>query len=636
MAPNKRTTIATPATVTTPTITITNAQLQALIDRGVAATLAERDTDMSMNGDNNNDSGTGGRRQMTTPRECSYTDFLKCQPMSFQGTEGVNSHMRAVGQDVAYAIPWVALKRTITDKYYPRESAKVEKYIDGLPDMIHGSVKASKPQSMQEAIEFATKTMDKKMLTHAERHYKSDCPKLKNVNQGNRARNGNVMARAYVVGTAETNPNSNVVTGTFLLNNHYASILFDTGADRSFVSTSFSSLIDIISTTLDHGYDVELADDRFPLLSERDIPAEEVCTADEVKKMRNDVKARTTLLLALPDEHQLRFSKYKTAQELWAAILKTFGSETLEQTFNRVQAIVSHLEFINVEIEQDDLNQKFLTSLAPEWLTYMIVWKNRSDLDTMSLDDLYNHLKVYEPEVQKKSESNSHNMAFISSAKNNSGKEEVNTASPIFTIASVVTPYSRRKGKEKMVESDTPKKKKLQEQIDEYEQFAADLSIGEKTDMINELVIYQDHYAKVLKYQSQQRKPLSKKQQREFYMSVLKSHSGWKTKHFKGMTLDEIREKFILVWKQIEDFVPMASKEEGERFKRKGLRLEQDSAKKIKTLEELSKEDLKAMMQLVPVEEVYVEALQGLPIKEGSYNSDDKQQTSGGKLLTNG
>nr|GEX26316.1 putative ribonuclease H-like domain-containing protein [Tanacetum cinerariifolium] len=153
-------------------------------------------------------------------------------------------------------------------------------------------------------------------------------------------------------------------------------------------------------------------------------------TTEDMQKRRNDVKARTTLLLALPDEHQLRFSKYKTAQELWAAILKTFaGKETLEQTFNRLQAIISHLKFIDVEIEQDDLNQKFLTSLAPEWLMYTIVWRNRSDLDTMSLDDLYNHLKVYDPEVQKKSESNSYNMAFISSAKTNSGKEEVNTAS---------------------------------------------------------------------------------------------------------------------------------------------------------------------------------------------------------------
>nr|GEY22582.1 hypothetical protein [Tanacetum cinerariifolium] len=95
----------------------------------VVAVLAERDADKSRNGDNSNDSGTGERRQMTTPRECSYIDFLKCQPMSFQGTEGVigsaltwwNSHIRAVRHDVSYAMPWAALKRMITDKYCPRD-----------------------------------------------------------------------------------------------------------------------------------------------------------------------------------------------------------------------------------------------------------------------------------------------------------------------------------------------------------------------------------------------------------------------------------------------------------------------------------------------------------------------------------
>nr|GEZ23752.1 ribonuclease H-like domain-containing protein [Tanacetum cinerariifolium] len=140
-------------------------------------------------------------------------------------------------------------------------------------------------------------------------------------------------------------------------------------------------------------------------------------TTEDMQRKKNDVKARTTLLLSLPDEHQLRFSKYKTAKELWAVILKTFGGneatkkrkknllkqqygkfkadglETLEQTFNRLQVI-----------------------------------RNRNDLDTMSLDDLYNHLKVYEAEVQKKSNPNSQNMAFISSSKHNSGDEDSNTA----------------------------------------------------------------------------------------------------------------------------------------------------------------------------------------------------------------
>ncbi|GJU25926.1 putative reverse transcriptase domain-containing protein [Tanacetum coccineum] len=90
--------------------------------------------------------------------------------------------------------------------------------------------------------------------------YLRECPKLKNNNHGNQGRNGNAPAKVYVVGNAGTNPDSNVVTGTFLLNNRYAYILFDTGADRSFVSTAFSSQIDITPTTLDHYYDVELAD----------------------------------------------------------------------------------------------------------------------------------------------------------------------------------------------------------------------------------------------------------------------------------------------------------------------------------------------------------------------------------------
>ncbi|GJV01638.1 hypothetical protein Tco_0831362 [Tanacetum coccineum] len=186
-------------------------------------------------------------------------------------------------------------------------------------------------------------------------------------------------------------------------------------------------------------------------------------TAEDMQKRKNDVKARTTLLLALLDEHQLRFNKYDNSKDLWDAILKTFGgneatkktkknqlkqqydnfkaegSETLEQTFNRLQAIVSQLEFLDVLIEQDDLNQKFLSSVAPEWLMYSIVWRNRDDLDTMSLDDMYNHLKVYEPEVQKSTGLSSQNMAFVSSSSTSSGKGDVPTASVPTASAQVST-----------------------------------------------------------------------------------------------------------------------------------------------------------------------------------------------------
>nr|GFB88424.1 putative reverse transcriptase domain-containing protein [Tanacetum cinerariifolium] len=93
-----------------------------------------------------------------------------------------------------------------------------------------------------------------------------DCPKLRNQNRGNQTRNktgGNeVTARAYAIGGGGTNPDSNILTGTFLLNNCYASMLFDSGADRSFVSTTFSALLDIAPSTLDTSYAVELADRR--------------------------------------------------------------------------------------------------------------------------------------------------------------------------------------------------------------------------------------------------------------------------------------------------------------------------------------------------------------------------------------
>ncbi|GJQ90268.1 putative reverse transcriptase domain-containing protein [Tanacetum coccineum] len=445
----------TPPPVTDPTTTtsVTSAQLQAMIDEGVNAVLAARAA--TRNGDDSHTSGTGARRNERTIRECTYQDFMKCQPVFFRGTEEVvnltqwfermetvfrisnctvenqvkfatctlmgtaltwwNSHARTVTNDVAYAMTWSDLKKKMTTKYCPRneikkieaelwnlkvqgtdvvaynqrfqelallsdrmfpeEADKIERYVGGMPDPIYSSVVASKPKTMQEAIEMATGLMERRINTLAERqtenkrrledtprnnqnqqpnkrqntgrayaagngdrkpyegtkprcpkcnfnhhgpctpkctncrklghlakdcrsrpatannnnrnnnnnnnrnnnnpraqgantnaivcfecgtpgHFRSNCPQWKTKNQGN----GSGVARAYAVGVAGQNPDNNVVTGTFLLNNRCASILFDTGADRSFVSTQFSALINIAPTTLDHGYNVELAD----------------------------------------------------------------------------------------------------------------------------------------------------------------------------------------------------------------------------------------------------------------------------------------------------------------------------------------------------------------------------------------
>ncbi|GJZ18286.1 putative reverse transcriptase domain-containing protein [Tanacetum coccineum] len=97
-------------------------------------------------------------------------------------------------------------------------------------------------------------------------HFRSDCPRLKDQNRGNKAGNkngvGEARGKAYVLGGGDANPDSNVVKGTFLLNNHYASMIFDSGADRSFVLTTFSTLLDVTPDTLDVSYAVELADGR--------------------------------------------------------------------------------------------------------------------------------------------------------------------------------------------------------------------------------------------------------------------------------------------------------------------------------------------------------------------------------------
>nr|GEX84578.1 hypothetical protein [Tanacetum cinerariifolium] len=117
-----------------------------------------------------------------------------------------------------------------------------------------------------------------------------------------------------------------------------------------------------------------------------------------MQRKKNDVKARTTLLLSLPDEHQLRFRKYKTAKELWAAILKTFGGN--EATKKRKKNLLMQ-QYGNFNAEGSE-----------------------------TLEQTFNRLQVivYEAEVQKKSNPNSQNMAFISSSKHSSGDEDGNTA----------------------------------------------------------------------------------------------------------------------------------------------------------------------------------------------------------------
>ncbi|GJS55077.1 putative reverse transcriptase domain-containing protein [Tanacetum coccineum] len=254
MAPKRKTTrlnpdaTPTPVTDTHTTTSVTNAQIQAMINEGVTTVLAARDA--TRNGDDSHTSGKGARRLVQVALECTYPDFLKCQPLNFKGTEGVVEltqwfeKIESVYSISNYTVACQrTLKKMMTDKYcprgeikklefkmwnlkvkgndvvtysqrfqelalmcdrmFPKESNKVEKYVGGLPDMIHGSVMATKPKTMQDAIEFATELMDKKISTFAERQAENK-RKLDNNNQAQQQlpKRQNVV-QAYAARTGE-------------------------------------------------------------------------------------------------------------------------------------------------------------------------------------------------------------------------------------------------------------------------------------------------------------------------------------------------------------------------------------------------------------------------------------------------
>ncbi|GJR51900.1 hypothetical protein Tco_1402421 [Tanacetum coccineum] len=118
---------------------------------------------------------------------------------------------------------------------------------------------------------------------------------------------------------------------------------------------------------------------------------------EEKAQRMAELKAKSTLLLALPNEHQLKFNSYKDAKTLMQAIESKF-IEVIEQTYERLQKLISQLEMHGKVIFQEDINQKLLRSLSQEWTMHTIVWMNKPMIETLSLDDLFNNLKAYESE----------------------------------------------------------------------------------------------------------------------------------------------------------------------------------------------------------------------------------------------
>ncbi|GJX82606.1 putative reverse transcriptase domain-containing protein [Tanacetum coccineum] len=349
----KRATRSTPVTTTlaptaTTTTSVTNAQLQAMIDQGVTAALAVRDA--NRNGDDSHTLGTGGRRTKCVARECTYQDFMKCKPLYFKGIEGVveltqwfermetifhisncsveNQIKFSICTLLVGALTWNEMKKLEAElwnlkvkgtdvigynqrfkelallcvRMFPEESDKIERYVDGLPDMqeavemvtqrINENVKTipeticNTPQNHNNAAEYHLSTIAERQAKN-KRKFENTSQNNQNQQQQNKRQN---TGRAYTVGTvghfasdcksAGNANNANNQRGTGL---GYKSTCFECGVQGYFKrecpklknnknrgnqvgktglqqrSTAFSSQMDITPSTLDHYYDVELA-----------------------------------------------------------------------------------------------------------------------------------------------------------------------------------------------------------------------------------------------------------------------------------------------------------------------------------------------------------------------------------------
>ncbi|GJR33916.1 ribonuclease H-like domain-containing protein [Tanacetum coccineum] len=175
-------------------------------------------------------------------------------------------------------------------------------------------------------------------------------------------------------------------------------------------------------------------------------------TAKEILARERERKARTTLLMALPEDHLAKFHKMTDAKEMWDAIKSRFGgndeskkmqkyilkqqfegfsisnSKGLHKGYDRFQSLLSQLEIHGAGVSTEDANQKFLRSLPSAWSQVSLIMRTKPRVDSLSFDDLYNNLRVFENDVKGStaSSTSTQNVAFIS--KNTSSTNDVSTA----------------------------------------------------------------------------------------------------------------------------------------------------------------------------------------------------------------
>ncbi|GJZ45903.1 ribonuclease H-like domain-containing protein [Tanacetum coccineum] len=171
-------------------------------------------------------------------------------------------------------------------------------------------------------------------------------------------------------------------------------------------------------------------------------------TVAEIQAVEKERKAKNILLMAIPKKHMRRFHGMDDAKEIWEAIRTRFSGnanskkmqkdvfkqqfksfkisslEGLEKGYDRFQQLLSQLEAHGAEVSTEDANHKFLRSLPPAWSNLAMTMRTKPEVDTLSIDDLYNNLRVFEQEIQgaSKTSSSAQNVAFVSQSKSSTNK----------------------------------------------------------------------------------------------------------------------------------------------------------------------------------------------------------------------
>ncbi|GKB30184.1 hypothetical protein Tco_0869585 [Tanacetum coccineum] len=338
---------------------MTQAAIRKLVADSVTAALEAQAATMA-NADNTN--RNTGERETPVARKCSYKEFISCQPFNFKGSEGVKLYPggillpKPIGIEEAYKITWVEFKKLLIKKPFKLDSFDVVIGMDWL-SKYHARI-----------------ICDEKVV-HIP--IKGETLIIRGIDQG----------------------------------------LGSTSGIRAFALRNFD--LEVMEFESAHGNTTA----KLPILKlgeyemwviriKQYFQIQDYALWEVIENGNSWVSVPQT---AQENGYEATKKTQKTLLKQQYENFSAISTESLDSIFNRLQKIVSRLDILGVVISQEDLNSKFLSSLPPEWNTHVVVWINKPEIETISINDLYNNFKIVEQKVKKSvgASSGAQNLAFM-------------------------------------------------------------------------------------------------------------------------------------------------------------------------------------------------------------------------------